>query len=297
MQVLKRYLIIPVLLILSGCATTARISQFDQFAEAGKAYADAVTILTEEAGNAAIDTDSLVLIKARDRLSSENERKSVVLEHNELLKERLQLLRDISRHALLLKSYFVALSSLAQSDAPSGIGTAAEGVVNSLGQVSEQIKTAKIGGGTVSEFVGTGTTIAIAQFQRSALETELKNRAVTIARELDLQQAVLQAIATEMQTDLEAIFVQEANEIVVSYKSDLPLPGGWSARRKGILSATVSLASAEAAADAAKNLKLSFVALVENRLQLLNVDALMKDIDEILTLIEKINAKEIPQGE
>ena len=45
----------------------------------------------------------------------------------------------------LLQSYFEALGALAGSNAPSGIGGAAEGVVKSLGALHPSIQNAKVG--------------------------------------------------------------------------------------------------------------------------------------------------------
>jgi hypothetical protein len=46
-----------------------RVNQFRDFAEAGRAYSDAMSELTKETGNAAIDADSAVLIASRDGLN------------------------------------------------------------------------------------------------------------------------------------------------------------------------------------------------------------------------------------
>ena len=294
MQKLRLSLIICLLFVLSGCGT-ARIRQFNQFAQAGRAYANAVAVLTEEAGDAAIDADSIALIKYRDVIPAA-ERSSTVIEHNRSLKETLQLLRDVRRHAMVLKSYFAALSSLAQTDVPSGIGTASEGLVDSLGTISERIKNAKVAEAGISEFTGSVAKMTVGQFQRAALEKELKKRAPIIERELDIQQAALQLIAAEMKIDLQAVIVNsETVEIVSKYKANKPLPPNWSKRRRQILRANASLTSLDAAADAAKNLKVSFVALVENRFQLSDVDSLIRDINEILTLVETMKGEQEKQ--
>jgi len=144
-RVFKNCLILlTICFLLSGCAS-AKINQFSRFAELGSAYSEAVTGLTKEAGNVAIDADSAALIKGREHQSRE-ERGKTIIEHNKLLGERIWLLRDLRRHTQLLRSYFLALAALAKSDEPSGIGTAAEDVVNSLGKMSERINQAKAGG-------------------------------------------------------------------------------------------------------------------------------------------------------
>lgn len=280
-----------VVLTLSSCAT-ARTNHFRQFSQAGVAYSNAMNALLEEAGGAAIDTDSMVLGKTRRSLSRDDRRETII-EHNRLLRERLALLGDLKRHARLLRSYFEALGALADSDAPSGIGTATEGVVNALGELHPKIESARVGELPISSLVGSVTKIAVAHFKVAALEDELKSRGPTIERELDLQQAALTAIAEELRTDLQSQIQQyESSEVVAPYVRDGPLPGVWAQRRREALSAQLSLASVDSAADAARQLKVAFVALSEGRFQLVDVPALVDDISEIITLIERIRGED-----
>jgi hypothetical protein len=288
-RTLKNCLILlTICFLLSGCAS-AKTNQFSRFAELGCAYSEAVTGLTKEAGNVAIDADSAALIKARENIPL-NERGKTIIAQDKLLRERIGLLRDLRRHTQLLRSYFQALAALARSDEPSGIGAASEGVVKSLGKMSDRIKNAKVGALPVSEFTGPVAKITVAQFQRGALEKELRERAPIIERELDLQQAALQAMAEQMRTDLEVLQArEEALEVVDPFRATKDsLPSDWTKRRKELLNTHVCLDSVDAAAALARNLKLSFLALVENRLDLSDVEMMFGDINEILTLVEDI---------
>jgi hypothetical protein len=159
-----------------------------------------------------------------------------------------------------------------------------------MGQVSSRIHQAKVGGISVSSFSGKVVKIAVASFRQAALEKELKARAPILERELDLQQAALQVIAEQMRTDLQAILSQmESTEIVLPYRAKKSLPSSWSKKRYQILTSHLSLASVDAAADAAKRLKSSFVALLEKRFGLAEMQALIKDTDETIALVEAIN--------
>jgi hypothetical protein len=266
-----------------------KINQFSRFAELGYAYSEAVTGLTKEAGNVAIDADSAALIKVREDIPL-NERGKTIIAHNKLLRERIGLLRDLRRHTQLLRSYFQALAALAKSNEPSGIGAASEDVVKSLGKMSDRIKNAKVGALPVSEFIGPVVKITVAQFQSGALEKELKIRGPIIERELDLQQAALQAIAEQMRTDLEVLQArEEALEVVDPFRAtEDSLPSDWAKRRKELLNTHISLDSVDAGAELARNLKLSFLALVENRLDSSDVEMMFGDINEVLTVIEGI---------
>jgi dynactin complex subunit len=282
------FILLAISFLLFSCAS-AKINQFSRFSELGSAYSEAIMGLTKEAGNVAIDADSTALVKAREVLTPK-ERGETIIEHNKLLRERIELLRDLRRQAQLLRSYFQALAALAKTDAPSGIGAAAEGVVSSLGKISERIKDAKVGALPVSEFIGPVVKIVVAQFQRGALEKELRVRAPIIERELDLQQAALQAIANQMRTDLQVLQQrEEALEVVDPFRATKDsLPSDWTKRRKELLNAHISLDSVDTGVELARNLKLSFLALVEDRLDVSDVETLFGDINEILTLIEDI---------
>ena len=281
-------ILLAICLHISGCAS-AKINQFSRFAELGCGYSEAVTGLTKEAGNVAIDADSAALIKAREPLTPK-ERGETIIEHNKLLRDRVGLLRDLRRHTQLLRSYFQALAALAKSDAPSGIGAASEDVVKSLGKMSDRIKNAKVGDLPVSEFIGPLVKITVAQFQSAALGKELRVRAPIIERELDLQQAALQAIAEQMRTDLEVLQArEEALDVVDPFRATKDsLPSDWTKRRKELLNTQISLDSVDAGVELARNFKLSFVSLVENRLDLSDVEMMFGDINEVLTLIEDI---------
>ncbi|MHC4080554.1 MAG: hypothetical protein ACYS15_00015 [Planctomycetota bacterium] len=291
-RVLSRSILLSAAAGLAAC-TTARIDQFERFAEAGVAYSGAIDALTLEAANAAIDADSAVLARARDAINAE-ERTQTILEHNDLLKQRVALLRDLQRHADLLRNYFLVLGAMAASDAPAGLGAAAEQVVVSMEVVSGRIRDARVGDAPVSDFSGSVVRISVARFQRAVLERELETRAALLERELDLQHAALQAIAGEMSADLEAVLgQQELVEVIDPYRSAKgSLPRTWTRRRREILTATAAVESAAAAAEAAASLKQSFVALAENRYTLSDFRALMADVDEILTLLERVRGLE-----
>jgi hypothetical protein len=275
------------LFALGSCATV-RLNQFEKFAEVSDAYAEAVDQFLDEAGNAAVDTDSAMLERLRPDLTSER-REETIIAHNELIRERFLLLSDLRRHANLLRAYFEALGILAKSDAPSGIGEASKDIVTSLGKLSERIKEAQIGEYAATDFVGDAVPILVAHFKSAVIEKELKARAPTIEREIELQQAALMAVAEQMRTDLQIqLNYQELEDIVSPYVEDSDLASDWSGRRKKILKIGVSIASAVEAADAAEKLRLSFVALIEGRLSVDDLPALFEDINEIITVLEKI---------
>ena len=81
-----------------ACAT-ARINEFREFSNKGSAFTDATVVLLDEAAVVAIDANSVLLERTARDLSVE-ERQDRFLEHNDLLRERVALLRDLQRLSL-----------------------------------------------------------------------------------------------------------------------------------------------------------------------------------------------------
>jgi len=268
----------------SACAT-ARTNHFRGFAEAGRTYAEATQVVFEEAGTLAINADSRLLERDREELS-EQKRRDLIQTHNRLMRERLQLLGDLQRHARLLSSYFAALAALAASDAPSSMGDVAEGLADSLGKLSPEIETAKVGDLEVSSFAGQITNIVVANFKLAALDAELQARASTIEKELELQEEALNAVAEQMRTDLEIdIGQREFTEVMQPYFEDRSLPRGWAGKRLGVLRDHLVISSLDAAAGAARSLRASFVSLVGGTLTTADLGDLISDLDRVITLI------------
>jgi hypothetical protein len=274
---------------LAGCTTTARINQFKDFSTVGVAYTKALDPLLDSAGEAAIDANSLVLEKAFPTLKKEDAvtRATELDKHNNLLRERLAVLNDIKLHAHLLRSYFQALGSLAESDAAEGIGTGASEIVNQLGKISPKIEAAKIGTASVADFVGPVVKIAVKNFQMAALDRELAARSAVIERELELQSAALQAITRIMRADLKyQSNMKMYKEVYAPYSKDASLPKDWIKKRKVNLTSEVSVSAADAAAKAAKDLKRAFISLVEGGFTSSDIPAIINDINAILDMVE-----------
>src|SRR5713101_8496700 len=75
---LSAVLFAGLLQIVSGCAA-ARLTQFHNFAQAGTAYVKASQTVLDEAGNAAIEADSLIAQKGRDGLRTADERREFIV--------------------------------------------------------------------------------------------------------------------------------------------------------------------------------------------------------------------------
>ncbi len=288
MPVARRFcFLLPVVLVLAACST-ARVNQFKQFAEAGIAYVEAVDALTREAAGASVNADSAVLARTRSAVP-QDDRARTVLEHNKLLKQRIGILADLRQHAGLLGAYFVSLSAMTDPDAPAEAGTAAAQFVESLGVVGGRLRAARVGDLAVDDFTGTVVEISVANFRRTQLERELRLRAPILARELDLQYAAMRVVVEAMATDIGVVLRhEEKTDVVDPFRGNAKLPKTWAKRRREILTATTALASADAAAVAARKLGEAFAALAENRFGAVEYLAVMGEIRRMLDLIAAV---------
>ena len=274
--------------ITSGCAT-ARLTQFHNFAQAGTAYVKASQAVLDEAGNAAIEADSLIAQKGRDGLRTADERREFIVGEDQELRKRLLLLREIGRHGRLLQSYFETLAALADPKAPATLGTAAQGVFDSIGRLSPAIKNASLGGVRIQDHIPQATNFVVQVFKVKALENELKVRSKAIEREIALQEAAFSVISSTLETDLTVkLQVEETEDVIEPFAAAKDLPKSWAASREEILRARVAASSARAAQDATAKLRESFVALVENRLSEPSIAGIIAAINSMLDLTDEI---------
>jgi hypothetical protein len=288
--------IVHLVLILSSTfwlvsCTGARTNQFDDFAQAGVKFADALPPVLDDSFQYAVETDSLVLIESRKGLSTSEEKLTAIETSNENLSERVILINDLKRHAKLLRSYFIALKALAQTEEASGISDATKGLVESLRRVDDRILSKSIGGIDVNNLVGKATKISVATFQSAALNRELKLHAEVIEHEISIQQAVLSVLRDAMKGDQDTRNAfTDREKIIRPFVVDEKLPKNWSTLRLEVLKKKIEFSSLDAATDAAQALRLNFIALSENRLSEESIAVLMQDIDRILTFTENVGS-------
>ena len=270
---------------LNGCAE--RLNQFNTFAQAGTTYVTASQSVIQAAGTATVNTDSALLMKYRSDLD-ETQRRERVTKSDTLLKERLHVLQLISAHGKLLQQYFEALASLSDPKATNTVGTAAQGVYDSLAKISPELKNARMGGTSVSSFIPTVISPIVATFKAHALNEELKARASAIVNEIALQEAAFSAIAAELKTDAQVQQNLKETDSIDEFVAGASLPTDWAAQRLAILSAPPAVASADAASKAAAQLRSAFSALVENRPDSTGFTSLMNDVSNMLTITQSI---------
>jgi hypothetical protein len=277
------------LLATAGCAGH-RTEDAGRLADAGVAFADSVPAVIDESFALAVTANSIVLTDNRAELTEE-ERSTTLQKHDELLLQRLDVLRDLKRHAQLLRSYFMALGALAQSDAATEVSDATKNLVDRLSGVGLDLSKKKIAGVAIADVIQPAVEFGVAAYQNIAIRHELEKRGHVIERELELERAALTAIGDQMMADKDAQIEHDVRApLFTEYVTGTSLPSNWNERRIAAYRQTIDLKSLEAAANAAENLHQSWIAFSENRLDEASLLRLLKDVDEMLTLADKLKA-------
>ncbi len=285
----KLQIVLLCILLVAGCATS-HLDQFQKFVEGSDTYAKAVNTVATQAGETAIEFDSQSLIRRRNKLSSQSLRESILNQQNDDMKNYLSLLKNLQSQTQILQDYFKALNALATTSS-TGAGQAAENLVVKLGDLDVRIKNAKVGDMEVSKFTGAVTNIIVANFRNWALQRELRTRAPFIERQLDLQQAAFKAISEAMKTDLQGLLNYKMTDTVIKpfVNVNADLPGGWAEARKNALMEAPAVTVVENASRLAGEMKQSFVALAEGRLNWAEMQAIIKQAQDIITLVQQIH--------
>jgi hypothetical protein len=207
------------------------------------------------------------------------------------LETRLKILRDLKRHANLLRSYFIAIKAITQTDAASGITDATKSLVEKMSKLEPKIAEAAIGDTSVADFIEPSVKLAVAGYQNTVLRQELSARANAIDGEIGLQEAALRALYEQMRTDKELeILVEVKNPIFSAYTGAGKLPSNWSKQRVDAFKLIIEIDSYENAVKAAKALRQSWQAFAEDRLDSATLLDLTQLIQEMVALAEKIKA-------
>jgi predicted DNA-binding protein YlxM (UPF0122 family) len=268
---LSKIIVTVSLLLLGACASNeARVSQFNDVAEAGATYTSSVTSLLDASFTSAIETDNHVLIRARELNRDEDFLTSTLLDHDQTTAEREAVLDQIRKQTRLLERYFAALSLLANradgsatAEATSGLTDAAEKLAGELGELSSKIADATIGEKPISDFVVGLSSLVIDGYQRRALDNLLEATAEPVRGALDVHQAALTAIREQMQDERKLMAEwTRTNLIVRPYVGEGELPKDWEANRLEWLMDKGDIPEVDQAVAASKKLGQAFEKLL-----------------------------------
>ena len=285
-------LLLPALLLaaLSGCAT-ARIPQFQAFANAGTAYTQAVTGLITEVGNTAVDANSVKLLQNRGLAQVPM---PAFQQQDKDMRAYLAELDRIQVQTTLLGDYFQALADLATSSAPQSFATEVQSVATTLGGVTQEVRGTSLAQQTqaASAVAGSVGGLVVKQVQGKELKRELEARKDTIAQILQLQQVLLDALGSQTEADTRFTTALSYDQNVVSPflagQVTTATQANWMSQRRSALSQPVLVQQVSTAAQAARDLQQAWNKLLTNDLTAAEVQAITTALAPVLASLDAL---------
>ncbi|MCI5166696.1 MAG: hypothetical protein D3903_11520 [Candidatus Electrothrix sp. GM3_4] len=289
MNLTRNIMLIPLAaLLLTGCAQPPK-SEYAAFAQAGSGYATAVGKLLVVAGKVQVDSSSWIVVKNKDTFGVVSEKSYRGLTDQD--KKRLKIIRNLQSHAVLLGKYFDHLNSLATSDAPERTKASIEGLIASMTKLAPQLNASYP---DVFKALPQLTNIAVDIKIRGALREELNKRKDVIRRQLVIQDRLLTRLRADITTALNTEAGIKEDLFVIAPlldKKTLEKPEAWVTKRHEVIYLLpVKVAELESASKAAGNMKEAFEILLSGKDALGRINALIKDIESILAVVDAVNS-------
>jgi hypothetical protein len=277
----------------SGCATTAKLNNFSELSKVGVAYSQATGALIDTAALGSIEADTATLLVQRELTEDRAARLKAIDSQSKLLKDQLVILAQIRRHQSLIKEYFVSLGALADAgEADSAIGTAASGVIDSLGKLSPSLASLKVGQQTVADFANKVVPLVVANLRLRALESELRKNGAAINHELMISEGLIAFLAEKIAADDAAVQgPKEADAVYAPFLGTAALPKDWAVTRSAFLKHSADMATINSAQDSARKLRTALMAASEGTVSPGQLQLLVSDLNALTEVLESIKGK------
>ena len=277
------------LFVVAGCASPERqINEAAELAEAGVAFSETLPPLYDAFFRQMVEADSLELKATRTALSGDIEKLEQRLDDSDQdFRQTIAVLRDLKRHAALLKSYFIALQDLASDETGKEIPPAARQAVEDLKKVGLEVSEKKVLGTNLGSLVEPIAAYSVNAAKASALREELEARGTAINVEIARHEQALGVIATRMIGDKERILIETVENPLRDefLKTSSALPSNWWKRRADYLELIVEIESVTRAQAAVRNLRIAWENLASGRVQSTSIEIILEDIGAVKDLL------------
>jgi len=282
------------LIALSACGDARMSEHAGRLATAGIAFTDALPALYDESFRLAVAADSADLIDSRTG-AAPSARQAAIEARDDLLKVRLASLDELKRHAILLRSYFLALSGLAGTDDAEGITTAAKSLLDRMAGLDKSLEKAKIGDAPLKNYVDPIVKFGMKTYRDAALRREFEERGSAISRELWLQRVAVEWLSAEMRKNAALISkLDELGPLRAAYagadKPDAALPGTWREERLAALSRKPKIEQIASATKAVEALYQTWSQLIAGQSGETNISLLIQDVQELIAFAQALRA-------
>jgi hypothetical protein len=264
---MKRYFILALLLVASGCASTG---PYADFAKAGRTYAAALDAVLDKATDVRVDATSEDLLHVANvgRVPDElYERRTL---HDVESVAEMNKLRD---HAKLLATYFDALEALAESTAPEDAAASAGKAFDALQAAG---KTLPGRGGATS-----ATKFAVSGIQNAKLRRELEKNGDALRAELTAEHDLIARIRRSTGDAARGLILEQSQrlkEAVTNGKTPSD-PDAWAASRRSLLRRPVQLEELDAASAALDDLQNAYDELLRGQLAPVTMRSIAHNIE------------------
>lgn len=275
--------------VIAGCASPERrINEAAELAEAGVEFCETLPPLYDAFFRQMVEADSLELKAFRSLSSGNIDRLEQRLEESDQdFRQTITVLRDLKRHAALLKSYFIALQDLASDETGKEIPPAARQAVEDLEKIGLDVSEKKVLGTNLGSLVEPIAAYTVNAAKASALREELEARGTAINVEIARHEQALGVIATRMIGDKERILIETVENPLRDQflKTSSALPADWWKRRADYLELIVEIDTVTRAQSAVRNLRIAWGNLAEGRVQSTAIEIILEDIGAVKDLL------------
>lgn len=254
-------LVLVTVLVLQACSTAQRVHQGSEVAKEGMELTKILPAFYDEYYKSAIRADSvtLQLVRQEPGITAARLREQLQEANTDLLQTG-KLVEEMKDHARLLHDYFVAILDLTDDEVGEDFGESTKDLIQGMEAVREELPDGGEFGFSAEKAGKPSGNFVVVALKSKALKKELETHGAAIEAELDVQEAVLDAIGESMTSNHEA-WVSAGLEapLFETYESKKQtLSRSWIDSRVELLTQPDEIAITEEAKDALKELRLAW---------------------------------------
>ena len=284
------------ILIFSACTHTVRQSQ--DLSDIGIKYTDAIKELIDVTTDTVIDDDSDNLLYTQqltsydDKVKEKKELEKRLKEHDKVIEELVTTLGRFRGQTNTLKAYFINLQSLSRTDAPESAANAVAELSTSINYANANLREREnliITDEQKKAFSSTAGLVAKG-FQSANLQKALKRDAPIISEQLYLHEKLIEKLSRILKHSAKIAYINEWKlKVLKPYKNkEIINESNWKKERKQLLKSTFFETSLDNAKNTAKQMRLVWGNILENKTDLESVGLLINDINEMTAALHQL---------
>jgi hypothetical protein len=287
MSRLGRAAALLVLVFGSACASVKARHARDA-GTAGAEWAKAMDAVLRVAEETTVDADSARALSEAQGLPKESRRE--VLEKHGNVAAVVADLQRLRRHARLLGRYFERLHDLSDDASDSTAEDATKRAADAVVTLGQEVSGSKLLTAAERDAISKTVGLTARAGREAALSRELERRGEVIAKELELERVVLDAVRRLVRADASTIReLGLARDVVRPYvENAVGDPAGWIASRRAYVLPPDPSEALATAGDATSRLKAAWAALVEGRFDAAAWSTIAADAETVISWVRLV---------